>query len=60
LAANPQFNPSADGNWSLAAVPGVSMTFVSATAAVKYLANHPKIKLVKDLADGFSLYELVP
>jgi 2',3'-cyclic-nucleotide 2'-phosphodiesterase / 3'-nucleotidase len=60
LAANPQFNPSADGNWSLAAVPGVSMTFVSATAAVKYLANHPKIKLIKDLADGFSLYELVP
>ncbi len=60
LAANPQFNPSADSNWRIAPVPGISLTFVSSSAAVKYLGNHPKIKLVKDAGDGFSLFELVP
>ena len=60
LAANPKFNPSADGNWRINGVSGISMTFVSAAAAAKYLANHPKIKLVKDTGDGNAVYELVP
>jgi 2',3'-cyclic-nucleotide 2'-phosphodiesterase / 3'-nucleotidase len=60
LAANPKFNPNADGNWRIAAVPGISLTFISASTAAKYLGNHPKIKLVKDNGDGNALYELVP
>ncbi len=60
LAANPKFNPSADGNWRINGVPGISMTFVSAAAAAKYLANHPKIKLLKDNGDGNAVYVLAP
>jgi 2',3'-cyclic-nucleotide 2'-phosphodiesterase / 3'-nucleotidase len=59
LAANPKFNPSADNNWRIQSVPGVSMTFVSASAASKYLANHANIKLLKDNGDGNALYQLV-
>ncbi len=59
LAANPKFNPSADNNWRIQNVPGISMTFVSASAAAKYLANHANIKLLKDNGDGNALYELV-
>jgi 2',3'-cyclic-nucleotide 2'-phosphodiesterase / 3'-nucleotidase len=59
LAANPKFNPSADNNWRIQSVPGISMTFVSASAAAKYLANHVNIKLLKDNGDGNALYELV-
>jgi 2',3'-cyclic-nucleotide 2'-phosphodiesterase / 3'-nucleotidase len=60
LAANPKFNPSADGNWRINGVPGISMTFVSAAAAAKYLVNHPKIKLLKDNGDGNAVYVLAP
>lgn len=60
LAANPQVNPSADGNWRIAPVPGVALRFVSASAAVKYLPKHPKIKMVKDLGDGSSVFEIAP
>jgi 2',3'-cyclic-nucleotide 2'-phosphodiesterase / 3'-nucleotidase len=59
LAANPKFNPSADNNWRIQNVPGISMTFVSASAAAKYLAKHANIKLLKDNGDGNALYELV-
>jgi 2',3'-cyclic-nucleotide 2'-phosphodiesterase / 3'-nucleotidase len=60
LTANPKVNPSADGNWRILPVPGVAMTFVSASAAAKYLGNHPKIKLVQDKGDGSAMYELAP
>ena len=60
LSANKQVNPSADGNWRIEPVPGVRLGFSSAGVAQRYLANHPRIKLVKDNGDGSALYELVP
>ncbi len=52
-------NPSADGNWRIQSVPGVRLTFVSASAATRYLAQHPGIGLLKDNGDGSALYELI-
>lgn len=60
LAAAKQFNPSADGNWSVQAVPGVKLRFVSGAGALAHLAANPKIRLVKDQGDGSALFELVP
>lgn len=60
LSANKQVNPSADGNWRITPVPGVRLGFSSASIAQRYLANHPRIKLVKDNGDGSALYELLP
>ena len=60
LSGNKQVNPSADGNWHIAPVPGVRLTFLSASKAQRYLDGHPKIRLIKDNADGSALYELVP
>jgi 2',3'-cyclic-nucleotide 2'-phosphodiesterase/3'-nucleotidase len=60
LSANKQVNPSADGNWSIAPVPGVRLTFLSASTAQRYLAGHPHIHLIKDNGDGSALYELTP
>jgi 2',3'-cyclic-nucleotide 2'-phosphodiesterase/3'-nucleotidase len=60
LSANKQVNPSADGNWRIATVPGVRLTFLSATTAQRYLAGHPQVRLIKDNGDGSSLFELVP
>ena len=58
LSPNKQVNPSADGNWRIQPVPGVKLTFSSASAAQRYLPSHPNIKLVKDNGDGSALYEL--
>ena len=52
-------NPTADGNWRILPVPGVRMNFLSSSAATKYLANHPGLRLVKDNGDGSALFELV-
>ena len=52
-------NPTADGNWRILPVPGVKMNFLSASAASKYLANHPGIRMIKDNGDGSALYELM-
>ena len=60
LSSNKQVNPSADGNWRIAPVPGVRLTFLSASTAQRYLANQPQIRLIKDNGDGSALYELVP
>jgi 2',3'-cyclic-nucleotide 2'-phosphodiesterase/3'-nucleotidase len=60
LSANKQVNPSADGNWLIAPVPGVRLTFLSASTAQRYLPGHPKIRLIRDNGDGSALYELVP
>ena len=60
LSSNKQVNPSADGNWRIAPVPGVRLIFLSASTAQRYLAGNPQIRLIKDNADGSALYELVP
>jgi 2',3'-cyclic-nucleotide 2'-phosphodiesterase / 3'-nucleotidase len=51
-------NPTADGNWRIAPVSGVRLTFTGASSAVKYLGNHPNISVLKDNADGSALYTL--
>lgn len=58
MAPGQPVNPSADGNWRIQMVPGVKLVFVSASAAVKYLARHPGIQLLKDNGDGSALYQL--
>jgi 2',3'-cyclic-nucleotide 2'-phosphodiesterase/3'-nucleotidase len=60
LSANKQVNPSADGNWHILPVPGVRMTFLSASAAIRYLPAHPQIHLAKDNGDGSALFEIAP
>ena len=60
LSANKQVNPSADGNWRIAPVPGVRLTFLSASIAQRYLGGNPHIHLIKDNGDGSALYELTP
>ena len=52
LGAGGTLNPSADGNWRIRPVPGVSMTFVSAASAARLLDRHPRIRLLKDNGDG--------
>ena len=58
-AAGQAINPTADGNWRILPVPGIKLSFLSASAATKYLSNHPGIRMVKDNGDGSTLYELV-
>ncbi len=53
-------NPSADNNWRILGVPGITMTFTSASNAQKFLGNHKNIKLLKEGADGFATFALVP
>jgi 2',3'-cyclic-nucleotide 2'-phosphodiesterase/3'-nucleotidase len=53
-------NPSADANWSLVPVPGVRLRFVSGAGGIAHLAANPRIRLVRDNADGSALYEVVP
>jgi len=58
-SAGGAFNPSADDNWTIRAVPGVTMTFVTGSGAKRYLARHPGIRFVQDNADGSTTFELV-
>jgi len=58
LAANKQVNPTADGNWRVLPVPGVRMTFLSASTAIRYLPAHPQIRLIKDNGDASALYQI--
>jgi 2',3'-cyclic-nucleotide 2'-phosphodiesterase/3'-nucleotidase len=60
LSPSKGFNPAADGNWRILPVPGVRMTFASASAAQRYLSGHPQIHLIKDNGDGSALYEVSP
>lgn len=60
VSSNKQVNPSADGNWRITPVPGVRLTFLSASSAQRYLPGQPNIRLIKDNGDGSALYELVP
>lgn len=59
LAADHTVNPSADGNWRIARIPGVHPTFLSGSAASRFLGQHQEIRLVQDNGDGSALYELV-
>nr|WP_315236728.1 bifunctional 2',3'-cyclic-nucleotide 2'-phosphodiesterase/3'-nucleotidase [uncultured Albidiferax sp.] len=58
LTPGGQVNPTADGNWKIRPVPGVRMAFTSGSGGIRYLANHPGIKLEKDNGDGSALYTL--
>jgi 2',3'-cyclic-nucleotide 2'-phosphodiesterase / 3'-nucleotidase len=60
LASVKTFNPSADGNWKLQAVPGVKLRFASSAGAVAHLNANPSIKLIKDNGDGSAVYEVAP
>lgn len=60
LSVNRQVNPTADGNWTIRPVPGVRLTFPSASAAQRYLPKHPQIGLVRDNGDGSAVYEVRP
>jgi 2',3'-cyclic-nucleotide 2'-phosphodiesterase/3'-nucleotidase len=60
LRANPEFNPSADGNWRVQPVPGIKLRFVSGAKGIAHLARTPQVKLVRDNGDGSALYELQP
>jgi 2',3'-cyclic-nucleotide 2'-phosphodiesterase / 3'-nucleotidase len=53
-------NPSADNNWRILPVPGITLTFISSSAATKFLPAHKNIKLLKDNGDGFSTFALMP
>jgi 2',3'-cyclic-nucleotide 2'-phosphodiesterase / 3'-nucleotidase len=53
-------NPSADNNWRILPVPGITLTFISSSAAAKFLPAHKNIKLLKDNGDGFSTFALMP
>jgi 2',3'-cyclic-nucleotide 2'-phosphodiesterase/3'-nucleotidase len=58
LTPGGQVNPQADNNWKIQPVPGVRMAFSSGSGGIRYLANHPGIRLVKDNGDGSALYTL--
>jgi 2',3'-cyclic-nucleotide 2'-phosphodiesterase/3'-nucleotidase len=60
LAAAGTFDPSADGNWRLARVPGVKLRFTSGQGGVAHLARYPSVRLVKDNGDGSALFEIEP
>jgi 2',3'-cyclic-nucleotide 2'-phosphodiesterase/3'-nucleotidase len=58
LTPGGQVNPKADNNWKIRPVSGVQMSFSSGSGGIRYLANHPGIRLVKDNGDGSALYSL--
>ena len=60
LQAAGNFDPTADGNWRVQAVPGVQLQFVSGKGALAHLARYPQIRLIKDKGDGSVLFELMP
>jgi 2',3'-cyclic-nucleotide 2'-phosphodiesterase/3'-nucleotidase len=60
LTAAKSFDPSADNNWQLAAVPGVKLRFLSGKGGLEHLARYPMIKAVKDNDDGSVLFEITP
>ena len=53
-------DPSADNNWRIQPVPGITLRFLSGTGGVAHLARYPQIQRVQDNADGSTLFELRP
>jgi 2',3'-cyclic-nucleotide 2'-phosphodiesterase / 3'-nucleotidase len=60
LQAQKTVQPAADRNWSLVPVPGVKLRFQTSAKAVAHLAQLPQVKLVRELGDGFALFEITP
>jgi 2',3'-cyclic-nucleotide 2'-phosphodiesterase/3'-nucleotidase len=60
LQAAGEIDPTADANWRILPVPGVSLRFVSGAGGIKYLERYPQIRLVQENGDGSAVYELVP
>ena len=60
LQREKRVNPSADGNWRLLPVPGVSLRFNSGVGGIAHLARYPQIRLVKDNGDGSAQFEIAP
>ncbi len=60
LKSRPTVDPVADGNWRLAAVPGVKLRFTSSPAALSHLPRYPQIRHLGNGADGAALFELIP
>lgn len=58
LARERDVDPSADGNWRILPVPGVTLRFTSGAGGIGHLARYPQIRLVQDNGDGSALYEL--
>lgn len=56
FTAQGKVNPSADGNWTLTKVPGVSVMFTSSPAAEKYLPSDCKKLAIRP--DGFAEYQM--
>jgi 2',3'-cyclic-nucleotide 2'-phosphodiesterase / 3'-nucleotidase len=55
---SPALDPSADGNWRILPVAGVTPIFTTGSGALRYLARHPGIALVTDNGDGSALFEI--
>jgi 2',3'-cyclic-nucleotide 2'-phosphodiesterase / 3'-nucleotidase len=60
LQREKRVNPSADGNWRLLPVPGVSLRFNSGVGGIAHLPRYPQIRLVKDNGDGSAQFEIAP
>ena len=59
LAAEGSVNPSADGNWSFADLPGeVTATFESAAAAQNAIPQNAEVTFAGPSAEGFGTYEI--
>ena len=59
LAAEGSVNPSADGNWSFADLPGeVTATFESAAAAQNAIPQNAEVTFARPSAEGFGTYEI--
>ena len=59
LAAEGSVNPSADGNWSFADLPGkVTATFESAAAAQDAIPQNANVTFEGPSAEGFGTYEI--
>jgi 2',3'-cyclic-nucleotide 2'-phosphodiesterase/3'-nucleotidase len=51
-------NPSADGNWSFAPLPGATVIFQSSPKAKTRLADAKGVEFVSDAANGFSNFRI--
>jgi 2',3'-cyclic-nucleotide 2'-phosphodiesterase/3'-nucleotidase len=55
-----EVDPTADANWRILPVPGVSLRFVSGAGGIAHLSRYPQIRLVRENGDGSAVFELVP
>jgi len=58
LRAQGRVDPSADGNWRLQPVPGVSLRFASGKGGIAHLARMPGLRLVEERPDGSAVFEI--